>query len=425
MYNYWMSDDTQGKVRLQEADRSQLRLMPVDLDRLIGDDHQVRSVWAFVEGLDLSPFHRLIKAVEGEPGRSPIDPKILIALWIEATLDGIGSAREVARLCETDLRYQWICGGVTPGYHRLSDFRSNSETQFDELLTDTVAVLMHKGLVKLERVAQDGMRVRANAGAGSFRRGERLRELHKLAQEQVRELKKELDNDPAAATRRRDAARQRGAEDRARRIQQALDELPEITERKKKNNGKKKTEPRSSTTDPDARVMKMADGGFRPALNVHMVSDAETKVIAAVEVNNDGTDQRMAIPLAEQVEQRHQKRPTEWLADGGCLTLDGIEALAQRGTDVIGPVRPPRNKQQDPYEPRPTDSAAVADWRKRMKTEYAKTVYKQRGATAELVNAQARAHGLMQFLVRGFNKARSVMLLLAITHNMQRGLALG
>lgn len=419
-----MGDDAQKKVRLQEADRSQLRLMPVDLDRLIADDHQVRSVWAFVEGLDLQPFHRLIKAVEGEPGRSPIDPKILIALWIEATLDGVGSAREVARMCETDLRYQWICGGVTPGYHRLSDFRSNSEAQFDELLTETVAVLMHKGLVKLERVAQDGMRVRANAGAASFRRGGRLRELRKLALQQVKQLKKELDSDPAAGTRRREAARTRGAEDRARRVQQALAELPAIKKRKEKNNGKKKTEARSSTTDPDARVMKMADGGFRPALNVHMVSDTETKVIAAVEVNNDGTDQRMAVPLAEQFERRFKKRPAEWLADGGCVTLAGIDALAGRGTDVIGPVRPPRNKKQDPYEPRPNDSAPVADWRKRMKTEYAKSVYKQRGATAELVNAHARGHGLLRFLVRGVNKARSVVLLLAITHNMRRSWAI-
>ena len=417
-------DDEQKKVRLQEADRSQLRLIPVDLDRLISDDHQVRSVWAFVEGLNLGPFHRLIKAVEGEPGRSPIDPKILIALWIEATLDGIGSAREVARLCETDLRYQWICGGVRPGYHRLSDFRSNSEAQFDELLTETVAVLMHKGLVKLERVAQDGMRVRANAGAGSFRRGGRLRDLRKLARKQVRDLKKEVDSDPAAGSRRREAARSRGAEDRARRIKQALAELPEIVKRKEKNNGKKKTAPRSSTTDPEARVMKMADGGFRPALNVHMVSDTETKIIAAVEVNNDGTDQRMAVPLAEQIERRFEKRPAEWLADGGCVTLAGIDALAERGTDVIGPVRPPRNKKQDPYEPRPKDSPAVAEWRKRMKTEHVKNVYKQRGATAELVNAQARGHGLLRFLVRGLTKARSVMLLLAVTHNMRRAWAL-
>ena len=416
-------EDKQKQVRLEQADRSQLRLMPVDLDRLISDDHQVRAVWAVVEGLDLRPFHELIKAVEGGPGRPPIDPRILMALWIAATLDGIGSAREVARLCETDLRYQWICGGVTPGHHRLSDFRSNSEAQFDELLTETVAVLMHKGLVKLDRVAQDGMRVRANAGAGSFRRGGTLRDLRKLARKQVRDLKKELDGDAGVGSRRREAARSRGAADRARRIEEALKELPEIAKRKEKNNGKKKTEARSSTTDPEARVMKMADGGFRPALNVHMVSDTETKVIAAVEVNNDGTDQRIAVPLAEQIEKRFEKRPGEWLADGGCVTLAGIDALAERGTAVIGPVRPSRNKKQDPYEPRPNDSPAVAAWRERMKTDEAKKIYKQRAATAELVNAQARGHGLLRFLVRGINKARSVMLLLAITHNMRRSWA--
>src|ERR1039457_5870089 len=159
--------EKQKTPRLAEADRSQVRVMVVDPDRLVPEDDAVRAVWRFVEGLDLSAFYEQIKAVKGEPGRPPIDPKILMALWIQGTLDGIGSAREIARLCEMHARYQWICGGVTPGYHRLSDFRSNSEQEFDELLTDTVAVLMHKGLVDLERVAQDGMKVRASAGAGS------------------------------------------------------------------------------------------------------------------------------------------------------------------------------------------------------------------------------------------------------------------
>jgi len=419
-----MHDSKIGKPRLQEADRSQLRLVPTDLDGLVAHDDQVRSVWAFVEGLDLSGFYSLVKAVEGEPGRPPIDPKILLALWIQATLDGIGSAREIARLCEAHVKYQWICGGVTPGYHRLSDFRSQSEAQLDVLLTDTVAVLMHKGLVTLERVAQDGMRVRACAGAGSFRTRKRLRELRKIAREQVDSLKKEADHDGSAASRRRDAAQRRSAEDRARRIKEALAELPEIEARKKCNNGKRKTKARSSTTDPDARVMKMADSGFRPALNVHLVSDTNTKIIAAVEVNNHGTDHGMTVPLAEQVHDRHGKDPAEWLEDGGCVTLGGIDALAERGTQVIAPVRPPRGSQRQATEVRATDSPSVADWRTRMATEYAKTVYKQRGATAELVNAQARGHGLMQFLVCGINKARSVVLLLAITHNMRRGWAL-
>lgn len=412
------------KVRLQQADRRQVRLLPVDLDRLIAEDDRVRNVWDFVERLDLSPFHRLINAVEGEAGRPAIDPKILLALWIQATLDGIGSARELARLCETDLRYQWICGGVVPGYHRLSDFRSNSEEPLDSILTETVTVLTHKGLVNLQRVAQDGMRVRANAGAASFRTEKKLRELRTIAREQVQQLKKELDGDASASVRRREAAKRRGAEDRARRISEALAELPEVKKRKESDNGKKKSEPRSSTTDPDARVMKMADGGFRPALNVHLVTDTETKVIAEVEVNNHGTDQRMAIPLAEQVDWRHHVRPHQWLMDGGCLTLEAIDRLDQRGTQVIAPVRQPRNSDQDPYEPRPSDSPAVADWRRRMATPEIKQLYKQRGATAELANAHARHHGLLQFLVRGFEKARSVVLLLAITHNMRRGWAL-
>ncbi len=401
-----------------------MRLMPVDLDQLIADDHQVRAVWDWVERLDLAPFHEQIRAVEGEAGRPAIDPKILLALWIQATLDGIGSAREVERMCQTDVRYQWICGGVTPGYHRLSDFRSNSEQQLDRVLTESVAVLMEQGLVQLERVAQDGMKVRANAGAGSLRTEDRLKELLTAAEEQVAQLKKELDGDASASTRRREAARRRHAEERRQRIEQALAQLPEVKKRKESENGKKKSSPRSSMTDPEARVMKMADGGFRPALNVHFVSDTKTKVVAAVEVNNHGTDQGMAVPLAEQVESRHNSRPEEWLLDGGCITLDAIDKLAARGTDVIGPVRPPRNPDQDPYEPRPDDSLAVGHWRLRMATPYAKEVYKQRAATAELTNAHARRHGLLQFFVRGVQKARSVVLLLAITHNMRRGWAL-
>jgi len=398
--------------------------MVVDPDRLVPENDQVRAVWRFVESLDLGAFYDQVKAVEGEPGRPPIDPKILMALWIQGTLDGIGSAREIARLCEMHARYQWICGGVTAGYHRLSDFRSNSEQEFDELLTDTVAVLMHKGLVDLERVAQDGMKVRASAGTGSFRSGNRLEELRTMAEEQVRYLKEEVEQDGSAGNRRREAARQRAAEDQAQRIREALAELPEIKERKKSNNGKKKSEARSSTTDPSARVMKMADGGFRPALNVHLVSDTKTKVIAAVEVNNHGTDLRMAVPLAEQVHERHGKNPSEWLEDGGCVTLDGINKFAERGIDVIAPIREPRSSRKKATEVRATDSAAVAAWRKRMDTEEAKVIYKQRGATAELVNAHARNHGLHQFLVRGVQKARSVVLLLAITHNMRRSWAL-
>src|SRR5688500_16395622 len=251
--------DRQKNKRVLTPNRTQLRLMPLDLDRMVREDDPVRSVWAFVERLDLSAFYLDIKAVEGAPGRSPIDPKILMALWLFGTIEGVSSAREIARLCQTDWRYQWIRGGVDVGYHVLSDFRSLSEKQFDALLTNTVAVLMHKELVTLERVAQDGMKVRASAGSGSFHTKNGLEECREIARQHMEELKKETEGDTSAGNRRRVAAQLRATRERSERIEEALAEMPEIEERKKSNNGKKKSEARSSTTDPEVRVMKMAD----------------------------------------------------------------------------------------------------------------------------------------------------------------------
>lgn len=420
-----MAAERRPPARFLEPDRTQLRLVPVDLDALVRHDDPVRNVWAFVERLDLSVFYDQIRAVEGEPGRPAIDPRILLSLWIQATLEGVGSARELARLCESDVRYQWICGGVTPGYHRLSDFRSHSEQALSELLTDSVTVLMHRGLASLERVAHDGMRVRASAGTGSFRSRQRLRELRRMAREQVDRLREELDQDTEASTRRRKATQARTAEQRTQQLDKALEELDELDEKKKKSrNGKKKSEARASTTDPESRVMKMADGGFRPAWNVHFVSDTASKCILAVDVTNDGSDQPAMIPMADQVRQRYGKDPQEWLADGGCVSLAGVDALAGRQIAVIAPLRAPRKSGIDPSQIREGDSDAVADWRIRMAQESTKEIYHQRGATAELVNAHVRRRGLLQFLVRGATKVRSVVLLHALVHNFQRSMAL-
>lgn len=410
--------------KVLRADRRQLRIMPLDLEAAIPHDDPVRAVWGFVERLDLSSFYEAIRSFEGEVGRAPIDPKILLALWIQATLDGIGSAREVSRLCEMHLRYQWICGGVMPNYHTLSDFRSNSVDEFTGLLTETVAVLLEQGLVQMQRVAQDGMRVRASAGAASFRRRTRLEELRGMARDQVEQLTQELDSDPQASSKRQAAARQRAAEEREKRIEQALAQLPQAEESKRSHNGKKKTEARVSTTDPEARVMKMADGGFRPAFNVHFVSDTVSKAILTVEVNNQGTDVNMMVPLADQLEKQQGEVPQEWLADGGCVNLDAIEKLAEKKCSVIAPPRKPRKEGIDPTEVRPDDSPAIAGWRRRMRSDYGKTIYKLRGATAELANAQTRAHGLLQFLVRGTKKVLAVALLHALVHNFCRTLAL-
>jgi len=418
-----MSQKEEAKVRVVEANRAQMRLVPMDLESLLAADHQARAVWSFVERLDLGEFYARIESREGKAGRPATDPQIFLALWIYATVDGVGSAREIERLSRYHLAYQWICGGVNVNHHSLSDFRNEATDLLNGLLTQSVTILMSEGLVELRRVAQDGMKVRASAGASSFRTRAGLSKLQKIAREQVQILAKEIEDDPGAAAKREDAARKRAAEDRAKRIDRALAEMEEAERRKRSNNGKKKKEARTSTTDPSARVMKMPDGGFRPAYNVHLVSDTVSKVIFAVEVDNIGTDTHAMVPLAEQIEERYQVRPAEWLADGGCNSLGNVDKMDQRGCKIFAPLRQ-RRSGRNPEQIRPTDSEAVKQWRQRMGTEQAKQIYKERGATAELVNAQCRAQGLWQLLVRGTKKALSVALMHAIVNNMRRGWAL-
>jgi transposase len=268
------SEQKRGRARVVEANREQIRFVTLDLEAVLPEDHQARAVWAFVERVDLSAFYARIQAREGSAGRPAIDPRILLALWMEATLDGVGSARELERLCQYHLAYQWICGGVNVNYHTLSDFRSESADLLQNVLTQSVAMLLSQGLVKMRRVAHDGMRVRAAAGASSFRTRPTLEKLMRVARTQVETLAREIDSEPGASKTREEAARERAAGERAERIERALEEMKDAEERKRSNNGKKKTEARSSTTDPQARVMKMADGGFRPAYNVHLATDS-------------------------------------------------------------------------------------------------------------------------------------------------------
>jgi transposase len=425
-----------GAPRILTAQRDQIALRAVDLEATVGPEHEVRNVWAFVERLDLWGLYCEIDSVEGSAGRPAIDPKILMALWLYATIDAVGSAREIERLTETHDAYRWICGGVNVNHHTLSDFRCARVDVLDELLTESVAVLVNKGLVKLERVAQDGMRVRASAGAGSFRRRSTLEGCLKQARAQVQALKGEIDADPDASNRRRRAARQRAAQERQERLAQALEQLAEVEKQKSKKKAaakkeneteeqyRKRSEPRASSTDAEARVMKMADGGFRPAYNVQWASTPDSQIIVGVEVNNSGSDGGQLSPMLEQVQRRYQQRPTEWLTDGGFASDADIEDAHRGGTTVYAPVRHPRNSSRNPYEPLPDDSEALAQWRQRMGGEAAKEIYKQRAATAECVNAIARGRGLSQFLVRGLNKVKAVALWYALAHNLMRAVTL-
>lgn len=417
------SEEVGGTPRLRVANREQIEFRSCCWNDLLPEDHQARIVWEYVQGLDLSPLLLPIKAVEHRPGHPSIDPRILMALWLYATLRGVGSARELARRCETDLPFQWICGGVSVNYHTLADFRTRPATFLDQLLTTSVAVLMQQQLVTLDRVAQDGIRVRASAGAASFRREPTLEEHLAEAQAQVEALKSELESHPGAANKRQQAARERAARERLERLRQALAQLPEIEAKKPAG---KKDQARASTTDPDARVMKMANGGFNPAYNVELATATDSQIITGVSVVNSGSDRDQMAPMIEQHATRYGATPKEMLVDGGFVKKEDLIAVSepQGSTTVYAPVPASRDKQIDPHVPKDDDAPAVAAWRQRMATPEAQEIYKDRAATAECVNAIARNRGLQQFRVRGSPKILTVVLWYALAHNLMRAVTL-
>ena len=410
-----------GRPRVSRPNRRQVQFIPTDLEGLLSEEHQARIVWEFVEGLDLSPLYEEIEAVEGGPGRSAIDPAILMALWLYATVDGIGSARKVDRLCLEHNAYRWICGGVSVNHHILADFRVENSDFVDHQLTASVAALMAEGLVDLKRVSQDGIRIRASAGAASFRQGRTLEQCLSEAQKRVETLRLEVDKDPGSATRGERSARERAAQDRKSRVEAALRQLPDVEKAKKKG---EKDKARVSTTDADARVMKMGDGGYRPAYNGQFSVDTKSQVIVGVDMSNVGSDKGMLAPMIEQIENRYGHVPEEYLVDGGFVKLTDIEKATASGATIFAPVPKPRGGKRDPHSPLSTDSAAVAEWRQRMGTDEAKMIYRDRAASVECANAAARNRGLQQFVVRGVGKVKAAFLWFALAHVMMRAHAL-
>lgn len=405
--------------RLRTANRLQVQLRPVDLESLIPPDHDARAMWELLGRLELTAFYAGIKARGSSPGRAATDPRILLCLWLYATSQGVGSTRQLARLCDEHDAYRWICGGVTVNHSMLAEFRVGHGDALDELMTQLLAVLLERGLVTLRQVAQDGTRVRASAGAASFRRAKTLKDCLKEARRQVKRVQKLADEDPSRAAER--AAQERAAQDRLDRIERAVKRLPEAQRRMKKEG-----EARVSTTDPDARVMKMPDGGFRPAYNIQFATDVDSRVIVGVDVTTIGSDQGQLLPMLDQIEERLDARPESMLLDGGFTKLAAIDEAERRGVTIYAPVSKPRCEGIDEHERKPEDTDATAEWRARMATDEAKEVYKARGATAETVNADLRTHrGLNQLPVRGLTKVTTIALLMGLTYNALRIIAAG
>ena len=420
-------------VRLRVPERRQMEWVAQCPDDLVGADHGVRLVAAVVEKLDVSGFEGAIKARAGVGGRDTTDPRLLIGLWLYACMRGIGSARELARRCGESAPFRWLCGGVTVNHRLLSDFRTDHGAALDELFTQVIASLVDKNVIAVSRVSQDGVRVRVSAGASSFRREERLQELLTKARQHVEELRRQVDApEQAAVSARQRAARKRAATEKLARLEEAIAQLPELKQKQaeaarlagqgKRGQQIRARQPRVSTTDALARVMKMPNGGFNPAVNVQLATDTQSRAILGVEVTSEGSDNAgLSEPMRRQVEQRTGGKVEQHLIDGGYMRIQDIERAHAEGVELFVPPKPARSPDHRgrELEPRRGDSQALLGWKQRMASEEGNEIYKDRAATSETVNADLRSYrGLSQFTVRGMGKIRCVALWCALAYNL-------
>jgi len=419
-----------GGARVVEPERSQLSWDLVDLEAWLPADHRARVVWAFVLTLKLDPLYAKIKAREGEPGRPAADPRVLLALWLYATIESVGSAREVDRLSQSDLAYRWLRGGVPLDYHTLSDFRVENGEILDRLLSESLAALMAEGLVRLEEVIIDGTKVKAAAGKDSFKTADGLAKAATLAAERVAALKAEVEADPALQKRRGQAARERAAREaveRAARARAMLDRLAAEKEQRAKTHKAaedRKGEPTASLSDPEARMMRFADGAVRPGWNVQVAATSDHGFIVGIAATDRRNDTGLAPPMVDEIERLLAAAPARIIIDGGLATQDDIVALAERDkpVTVFAPVKPDRqdvttHSLHVRVAKRAREPAALQEWRARMATANGAAVMRRR-KRIELVNAHIKTRGLGRLLVRGLAKVQAVLCLHALAHNL-------
>jgi transposase len=413
--------------RVNKPERVQGEMRFESLDQRLDADHTARVIWQLVQGLDLSCLYQQINAVEGGAGRNASDPQVLFALWLYAATDSVGSARELERLCFEHRAYEWLRGNVPVNYHMLADFRVQHGDLLKELQVESLAGLIAEGLVALETAAQDGMRVRASAGSSSFRRQPSLQEAQREAREHLDKLERDNETDGASQTLRQQKARERAARERLERVGKAIEAAQHIAaqrEKRKKGDG---ATARASTTDAEARNMKMGDSGFRPAYNVQMATDADSGIILNMDVINEGSDAGQMKPMMDDIKANLGQAPKSLLTDGGFSTIEDIEETTQGGTTVYTPVKEEAQQKaagKDPFAPRPKDSPTIADWRQRMGTDAAKEYYKLRAPTAELPNARLRNQGVYQMRVRGLAKVKAALWWHVLALNLMRAVVL-
>lgn len=329
------SSEHNPSPRLKQINRRQMLLRAVDVEQLIEPEHSARTIWELVGQLDLASFYQSVHSFEGSAGRSSFDPRLLISMWIYAYSRGIGSAREISRLCEIDPAFQWLTGMDLINHHTLSDFRVDHRVALDELFTQVLGLLSHEGLITLERVMQDGTKVRAQAQANTFCREDRIQQHLDAARQHILAMG---DPEQESPSDRCAQARLRAARERVEKLDRALKEIEQL--RAAKMEDKRGYEPRVSVTDPDARIMKTSEGGFAPSYNMQVVTDSHMGLIADVRVTQDVNDKFQLLPGMEGLESRCQQRPKEVVADGDFTTNLSVIQMAERKIDFFGSWNP-------------------------------------------------------------------------------------
>ena len=481
-----------GKPRLEAVNRQQMQMRAVEVDKLIAEDHPARAIWEFVGRLDLRSYYGEIRSVEGRAGRPSFDPQLLISLWVYSYSRGVGSARAIARLCESDPAYQWLTGMEVVNAHTLSDFRVQHGEALKGLFEQVLGLLSAEGLITLERVMQDGTKIKAAASSNSFGRRGRIEESLKRAREHVDAVDRQQEEEFNLVMVR---ARERARQELIERLELALKEFEALREQ---GCGAVDSKVKVSTTDPQARVMKQGDGGFAPNFNVQISTDAANGLIVGVDVTQAGNDLAQLQPAVDRLEETLGRTPEQMVADGGYVTGSNIVAMANRGIEFIGPQGDETDKAAKSYAQRDVapeyraeafvyDSATnsyrcpqgkelsydgkeetdlyigyryrakvrdcrvclfkaqccsgnqkkgrsvlrkeerseVVAFRKKMRTEAAKAIYRQRSKVAEFPNLWIKEKlRLRQFAVRGLRKVGLESLWACLTYNIQQWIRL-
>jgi transposase len=418
-------------ARFIRPDRFQTRWDFIDLEALLPSDHRARIVMGFVDSLDLSALYEAINSREGEPGRPPPDPAVLLALWLYATIEGVGSARQLERLAQRDLAYRWIAGGVPLNYHGLSDFRVAHVEVLDRLLTESVTALIAEGVVSLAEIAVDGTKVRANASRASFKTGSKLAQIEAAVEQRLAALKEEIESNPEASSRRKRAAQERAAQEvkeRAEKARAALDRVRSEREQRAKRHSQdeaKKSEPKASLSDPEARNMRFADGAIGPAYNAQIAVTPNEGIIISVEMTDRRNDAGLAAPMVDDVVRRYGKAPETLLVDTHYATSEDIAALAEHAAGPVKVFAPTPTERGDVTpgtlanrkRQRAREPESVKEWRSRMATPAGQQVYRLR-KLIERINANLKNHGFGFLPVRGLIKAKAVALWHALANNL-------